>query len=110
MSGRSSSVGASARPVGHLAVYCSNQERCADDGVPLTHSKAGARPTTSTAPERRGMRGRLPFLVQASGQRPHEPVTDGTVSAIAATARAASVFKESRFSDHAPLIIDYDWS
>ena len=28
---------------------------------------------------------------------------------IAATARAASVYKEARFSDHAPLIIDYDW-
>ena len=28
---------------------------------------------------------------------------------IAATARAASIYKESRFSDHAPLIIDYDW-
>ena len=28
---------------------------------------------------------------------------------IAATARAASVYKETRFSDHAPLIIDYDW-
>lgn len=28
---------------------------------------------------------------------------------IAATARAASVYKDERFSDHAPLIIDYDW-
>lgn len=28
---------------------------------------------------------------------------------IAATARQASVYKEQRFSDHAPLIIDYDW-
>ena len=28
---------------------------------------------------------------------------------IAATARTASVYKETRFSDHAPLIIDYDW-
>lgn len=28
---------------------------------------------------------------------------------IAATAQAASVYKEARFSDHAPLIIDYDW-
>lgn len=28
---------------------------------------------------------------------------------IAATARAASVFKDQRFSDHAPLTIDYDW-
>jgi exodeoxyribonuclease-3 len=28
---------------------------------------------------------------------------------IAATAQAASVFKDSRFSDHAPLIIDYSW-
>ena len=28
---------------------------------------------------------------------------------IAATARVASVYKETRFSDHAPLIIDYDW-
>jgi len=27
---------------------------------------------------------------------------------LAATARAASVYKDSRFSDHAPLIIDYD--
>ncbi len=27
---------------------------------------------------------------------------------IAATARAASVYKDARFSDHAPLIVDYD--
>jgi len=29
--------------------------------------------------------------------------------AIAATARATSIYKEQRFSDHAPLIIDYDF-
>ena len=29
-------------------------------------------------------------------------------STMAATARVASVYKESRFSDHAPLIIDYE--
>jgi len=29
--------------------------------------------------------------------------------ALAATANAASVYKDARFSDHAPLIIDYDW-
>ena len=29
---------------------------------------------------------------------------------IAATAREARVFKEQRFSDHAPLIVDYEWS
>jgi len=28
---------------------------------------------------------------------------------IAATARSASVYKDARFSDHAPLTIDYDW-
>lgn len=28
---------------------------------------------------------------------------------IAATARAASVFKDQFFSDHAPLIVDYEW-
>jgi len=28
---------------------------------------------------------------------------------IAARARSASVYKEARFSDHAPLVIDYDW-
>jgi len=28
---------------------------------------------------------------------------------IAATARSAAVFKDQRFSDHAPLTIDYDW-
>jgi exodeoxyribonuclease-3 len=28
---------------------------------------------------------------------------------IAATARRASIYKARRFSDHAPLIIDYDW-
>ncbi len=28
---------------------------------------------------------------------------------VAAAARAASVFKAQRFSDHAPLIVDYDW-
>ena len=27
---------------------------------------------------------------------------------IAATARHASIYKDERFSDHAPLIIDYD--
>ena len=29
--------------------------------------------------------------------------------ALAATARQASVYKDQRFSDHAPLTIDYDW-
>lgn len=29
---------------------------------------------------------------------------------LAAKAVTASVFKEQRFSDHAPLTIDYDWS
>ncbi len=29
---------------------------------------------------------------------------------IAAKAGAAAVYKEQRFSDHAPLIVDYDWS
>jgi exodeoxyribonuclease-3 len=29
--------------------------------------------------------------------------------AIAATAKTASVYKAERFSDHAPLIIEYDW-
>jgi exodeoxyribonuclease-3 len=29
---------------------------------------------------------------------------------IAAKARSASVFKDKRFSDHAPLIIDYEWT
>jgi exodeoxyribonuclease-3 len=28
---------------------------------------------------------------------------------IAGTSRAASVYKDTRFSDHAPLVIDYDW-
>ena len=30
--------------------------------------------------------------------------------AIAATARNAAVWKETRFSDHAPLTVDYDWT
>lgn len=29
---------------------------------------------------------------------------------IAATAHAAGVYKERRFSDHAPLTVDYDWT
>jgi exodeoxyribonuclease-3 len=29
---------------------------------------------------------------------------------IAATARAASIYVNKRFSDHAPLVIDYDWT
>ena len=29
---------------------------------------------------------------------------------VAKTAKAASIFKATRFSDHAPLTIDYDWS
>jgi exodeoxyribonuclease-3 len=29
---------------------------------------------------------------------------------IAAKARHATVYKEERFSDHAPLTVDYDWS
>jgi exodeoxyribonuclease-3 len=28
---------------------------------------------------------------------------------MAGRARAASIYKETRFSDHAPLIIDYDF-
>jgi exodeoxyribonuclease-3 len=31
-------------------------------------------------------------------------------SGIAATANNASVYKDERFSDHAPLIISYDWA
>ena len=33
-----------------------------------------------------------------------------TTGGIAATARQATIFKEQRFSDHAPLIIDYDFA
>lgn len=29
---------------------------------------------------------------------------------IAATARRESIYKEQRFSDHAPLIVDYDFT
>jgi exodeoxyribonuclease-3 len=29
--------------------------------------------------------------------------------AIAATAKKTAVYKDERFSDHAPLIVDYDW-
>jgi exodeoxyribonuclease-3 len=29
---------------------------------------------------------------------------------IAACARRAAIFKKERFSDHAPLTIDYDWA
>ncbi|MFM8464221.1 MAG: exodeoxyribonuclease III, partial [Burkholderiaceae bacterium] len=29
--------------------------------------------------------------------------------AIALTAKTASVYKAERFSDHAPLVIEYDW-
>jgi exodeoxyribonuclease-3 len=29
--------------------------------------------------------------------------------AIAAAARQAGVYKDSRFSDQAPLMVDYDW-
>jgi exodeoxyribonuclease-3 len=29
---------------------------------------------------------------------------------IAATARAASIYRNRRFSDHAPLVIDYDYA
>lgn len=29
--------------------------------------------------------------------------------ALAATARVASIYKDERFSDHAPLVMDYDW-
>ena len=31
-------------------------------------------------------------------------------AAIAATAKSASVYKAERFSDHAPLIVDYDYA
>ena len=31
-------------------------------------------------------------------------------SGIAASAKQASIYKTERFSDHAPLIVDYDWS
>jgi exodeoxyribonuclease III len=30
--------------------------------------------------------------------------------AFAEAARTASIYKEQRFSDHAPLLLDYDWS
>ena len=33
-----------------------------------------------------------------------------TTPALAATAQAAHVYKETKFSDHAPLVIDYDYS
>jgi exodeoxyribonuclease III len=29
---------------------------------------------------------------------------------IAASAKTTSIYKQERFSDHAPLIVDYDWS
>ena len=29
---------------------------------------------------------------------------------LADAARAAAVYKEQRFSDHAPLTVDYDWA
>jgi exodeoxyribonuclease-3 len=29
---------------------------------------------------------------------------------IAASAKITSIYKQERFSDHAPLIVDYDWS
>jgi len=29
---------------------------------------------------------------------------------IAASAKTTSIFKQERFSDHAPLVVDYDWS
>ena len=29
---------------------------------------------------------------------------------IAASAKATSIYKQERFSDHAPLVVDYDWS
>ncbi len=32
-----------------------------------------------------------------------------TTPGIAATAKKTSVYKEEKFSDHAPLIVDYDW-
>ena len=31
-------------------------------------------------------------------------------AAIAASAKTTSIYKQARFSDHAPLIVDYDWS
>jgi exodeoxyribonuclease III len=30
--------------------------------------------------------------------------------AFAATAKAEHIYLEQRFSDHAPLVIDYDWT
>jgi exodeoxyribonuclease-3 len=33
-----------------------------------------------------------------------------TTPGIAATAKNAAVYKEQRFSDHAPLTVDYDWA
>lgn len=29
---------------------------------------------------------------------------------IAAAARQAAIYKEQKFSDHAPLTVDYDWT
>ena len=32
-----------------------------------------------------------------------------TAASIAATAKKTAVYKDERFSDHAPLTVDYDW-
>jgi exodeoxyribonuclease-3 len=33
-----------------------------------------------------------------------------TTPIIGASAKNTSIYKDERFSDHAPLIVDYDWS
>jgi exodeoxyribonuclease-3 len=33
-----------------------------------------------------------------------------TTPGIAASAKNTAIYKDERFSDHAPLTVDYDWS
>jgi hypothetical protein len=37
-------------------------------------------------------------------------ITRSRLRTIAASAKTTSIYKQERFSDHAPLIVDYDWS
>ena len=44
----------------------------------------------------------------ATATSPH--VREHATPALAAVARRCSIYKDQRFSDHAPLTIDYDYS
>jgi len=77
---------------------------CRISGLPLTVAAAGAQVVAeSLATACEAVRAALPTGATADWRDQQEGAVD------LAKARAASIYKQRRFSDHAPLIIDYDF-